>query len=814
MRTQHEVNELVDELFSDAARRGLIHLTAEEGAFDGRLVTLDDRTCVNFTSCSYLGLEMDDRLKQGAIEATMRYGTQFSSSRAYVSAPPYREYEQLLETLFEAPILVTPTTTLGHLSALPVLLQPGDAVIMDQQVHHSVQMAMSVVQHEGLHRELIRHNHMDRLEDRINELRLKYRRIWYLADGIYSMYGDLASMGRLRRLLDSYEQFHLYIDDAHGMSWTGRNGRGSVLGDRPIHPKMVVAVSLNKAFAAGGGLLVFPDAELKRKVRTCGGPLIFSGPLQPPMLGAGLASVRLHLSGELEQRQATLLANIRLFNQLAMSHGLPLVSQDETPIRYIGMGVPRVPFNMVSRLMADGFYVNVSTLPAVPMKRGGVRIALTTHQTPEDIHNLIGAIARHLPEVMAQEKTSLAEIGRTFAISVPDSTVPQQLERVIPRQPSMFMQHELSIEALDPQEWDSLLGARGTFSWKGMRFLEQAFRDNPTSENNWTFHYYIVRDELGKPILATFFTESLWKDDMLFSSAISRRVEEERKQDPYYLTTRYLAMGSLLTEGNHLYLDRSKDWREALSLVLNDVSREQEATQAGGLVVRDVPVEDEELAAFLTEWGLARFAMPESFHVPNTWKTEEEFYQNLSFKSRRYQRLDVRPWNESYRLEVVGAGGRQLSDEELEHLHRLYRNVKERGFEINAFELPTTFFREVAAHGCWELVLLYLRPEAGGEPDALPAAFAACFLGPEQYVPHVCGLDYRYVQTHGAYRQLLRHTIERGHYLGKKRIQLGYTAAFEKHRFGAKEQQSHAFVQIADHYHSEVLALLQNSNAK
>ena len=105
---------------------------------------------------------------------------------------------------------------------------------------------------------------------------------------------------------------------------------------------MVVA-SLAKAFAAGGAVLVFPDAESARLVRTCGSTLIFSGPLQPALLGAGLASARVHLSAEIDERQAKLLERIRLFNRLAEERGLPLGSTAETPIRFVDAATARRP---------------------------------------------------------------------------------------------------------------------------------------------------------------------------------------------------------------------------------------------------------------------------------------------------------------------------------------------------------------------------------------------------------------------------------------------------------------------------------------
>ena len=65
-------------------------------------------------------------------------------------------------------------------------------------------------------------------KEQIHALRGRHRRIWYLTDGIYSMFGHTAPLKQLGVLVDRYEELNLYIDDAHGMSWTGKNGRTGV----------------------------------------------------------------------------------------------------------------------------------------------------------------------------------------------------------------------------------------------------------------------------------------------------------------------------------------------------------------------------------------------------------------------------------------------------------------------------------------------------------------------------------------------------------------------------------------------------------
>ena len=407
MKTKSNWVTAIDKIVIAGVSHGLAQRTTEDEFYNGRTICLNGKHMLNFALCSYLGLELDSRLKQGTIDAVTRYGTQFAVSRNYLSATPYTELEAMLEELFEGYALATPTTTLGHMAALPVLIQEGDVIVLDQMVHNSVQTAAKLVQAQGIPVETLLHCNLEMLEERINTLIKKYRHVWFLTDGVYSMFGDLAPVEELGKLLNRYEQLHLYFDDAHGMSWIGKHGRGYVLDCLPIQERMVVATSLCKAFAAGGGVLIFPNSRMHRQVKNCGGPMIFSGPIQPPMLGAALASARIHLSPEIVQLQKELQQRVSLCNRLLEEYDLPLAVSSQSPIFYIKLGLPNVAGKMVKRLMDEGFYTNHAVYPAVSRRKSGVRFILTRHLSEEDIHSLVEAIARNLPlalETRSREK--------------------------------------------------------------------------------------------------------------------------------------------------------------------------------------------------------------------------------------------------------------------------------------------------------------------------------------------------------------------------------------------------------------------------
>jgi hypothetical protein len=286
---------------------------------------------------------------------------------------------------------------------------------------------------------------------------------------------------------------------------------------------------------------------------------------------------------------------------------------------------------------------------------------------------------------------------------------------------------------------------------------------------------------------------------MLASAEVSRLVEERRAQDPYYLTSLTFGMGSLLTEGDHLYLDGNADWKGALDLLLEAVAADAAAAGAGTIVLRDMYAADRAMAEALRERGFVKMAMPDSHVIEPVEADDDEWMARLSVKARVHQRKDVLPWDPAYEVEFVDCETPEL---DFDHLYSLYMAVFLRSLAVNTFPLPRGIFREMLGSPGWELMLLRLR----GRP--VPVAFGAHFVGARHYAPMIVGLDYEFVRSHHAYRQALRQSLLRARSLGSRMVLLGMGAALEKRRFGAHAQQRVAFAQASDHYSAQVLAAL------
>lgn len=830
MATGEDLLNAVDEVVTDGVRRGLLHNHVEDGVLDGRHVTIAGRRLVNFGSCSYLGLETHPRLKAAVIDAVQRFGTQFSSSRVYASSPLYAEAEAVLSSLFGRGTIITPSTTMGHITAMPTLIGDRDVLLLDHQVHHSVQTAAKLVQAGGAKVELIPHNDLRTLERRLTAYRRTHRRVWYAADGLYSMYADFLPTGELDELVARHDNLWLYVDDAHAVSWTGRHGRGHAL--EHLAPatleRTVVAASLNKSFAAAGGAITFPDDASRRRVLNVGAPLIFSGPVQPPMLGAILASAELHLSPEVAQRQQLLLARIRLFNRLAAEAGLPVVSTSEAPIRCVGAGVTPVAYRLTELLRESGFHVNTASFPAVPAKRSGARLTLTAHHTEDDVAGLVAALAEHLPRAIADEGATVEDLHRAFArqlrgrpvrVAGPEATTPVAAsgrdaggQRGAPAA-ALRLQHLRTIDDVDAEEWDRLLGERGAFDVAGLRAIEAVFARAGTgaagqTEDAWDFHYWVVRDRAGTPVAATFFTTALWKDDMLSPAHVSREVERRRLAtgDPHFLTSPMLAMGSLLTEGDHLYLDRTRDWRGALRLVLQAARTQEDLAGAAGIVLRDLADGDEELHAFLLAEGLLRIPVWDTWVRDVDFADDEEFLGRLTRKQRYHQRNNVLAWESAFRVEVLAGGSPEavaVDDRRRDDLYAMYRAVHARAFDLNVFPLPRRVLDTVLASPGWEVVLLHLPDRAAG-----PVAFSVQHVTAQHVAPVFVGLDYAYVPSHHSYQQLLLQALRSAERHSASRVLYGMSADLQKSRFGAHRETRWAYVQASDTFNADVLAQL------
>ncbi|TRW99018.1 aminotransferase class I/II-fold pyridoxal phosphate-dependent enzyme [Flavobacterium gawalongense] len=798
--------DTVDEVISGAKKEGVLHLYAEDQILNGRTLQIKGKKMFHFGTTGYLGLEQDIRLKEAAIEAIQHYGTQFPLSKTYISNPLYNELESKIEKMYGIPPIITKNSTLGHLAVIPTVVRDEDGVILDHQVHWSVQNACQLLKIRGIPVEMIRHNNLNMLEDKIKYLATRCNKIWYMADGVYSMLGDFAPIPELMELCKKYPQLQLYFDDVHGMSWRGKNGTGYVLDILKSLPDNVLLFgTLSKTFGASGATLLCTDNRLREKIKNFGGPLTFSAQLEPASVAAAIASADIHLSPEITSLQCDLSEKIEYFKSLLEKTALPMIALNNSPVFFLGTAMPLTAYKMVQRLFKDGFYVNPAIYPAVPIKNTGIRITLSRHNQKEEIKELVEAMEYHFPKALEESGNSQHKVNKAFGIVETVSTVGNLEPKT-----NLKLQYETSIEKINKQNWNELLGKQSIFDWEGLSFLENAFTNMNCPESNWDFHYYLITDKKGTPLVATFFTYGLWKDDMLAAESISLQLEEKRKQNPLYLTSKVLGMGSLFTEGDHCYINKTHPLaEEAIILLLEQVETLYHQLNADMLVLRDFE-EDEQWNRIFHNQGFLKINMPETCIIQNNkWESVEEFSAALSSRSRKHFMKEILPFEQAFDIVIKD----QLTNEESEQAYKLYQNVKNNNHAINTFTYPIEVFQKMESNPQWEFILLYLKNKEKEEITKPLVGILFCYKNTEHtYVPALIGMDYSYAKEFQLYRQLLFQGIKRARELNLNKIDFGVSATFEKRKLGASIIPKVAYIQARDNFSMELMGTLQNED--
>ncbi len=392
-----------EEAVQRAKQEGVLFQSAARHQYSGKTVETERGSMRNFASLGYLGLELRPELAEATAAATALYGTQFPFPRAMLECALYRELNEQLQMITGRPSFIGASTTLAHLASLPPLVEKNDAVLVEEGAHSSVHMAAKLV--DGVVQRVHLNDDIEELSRIISSLSSRCSKVWLLLDGIASATGSIAPWATLRELVNRFPKLHLYVDEAHSTTWTGKFGRGIAL-DLDIDPARLVSVlSLNKGFGAAGAAVALPsEAALNRVSR--GSAAMFSGAIQPPLLGAAVASANIHLSTTLPQLQSDLMLRIEQVLSLSLSHDIPLVDTAETPLFYVHTGDPDVTFRLVRNLADAGFYVCGVVPPVAPSELSGIRFSVTVHNSPEDILDFISELARSCRELSVEGSAS------------------------------------------------------------------------------------------------------------------------------------------------------------------------------------------------------------------------------------------------------------------------------------------------------------------------------------------------------------------------------------------------------------------------
>lgn len=362
----------------------------------GRMRDQSGYEFMNMCSCSYLGLEVDERLAQRAADYVLSCGTvNLPTSRIRIRLQELDELEAALSAHFNCRAFTATSCSAGIVASLPLLaagiFTEGQRpfMIFDKHAHFALNQVKAVC---GDETQVVTCNHND--VDFIESMCKRHPLVAYVADGAYSM-GGSAPVERLLALQNKYGLF-LYFDDSHSLSVCGERGEGYIrtfMSD--LNPRTLLVYSLGKAFGAnGGGIFMSDKASYQDAFRRFGGPMSYSQYVNPAAIGAAMASLDIHKSSELRTLQQKLIANIRLFDSLCSTE----YAGSDLPIRVIPLNSPDMAIGVSESVFKRGFYTSAVFFPIVARNKSGLRVMMRADMCQEDIRNFCSAVQAAIEE--------------------------------------------------------------------------------------------------------------------------------------------------------------------------------------------------------------------------------------------------------------------------------------------------------------------------------------------------------------------------------------------------------------------------------
>lgn len=787
--------QTINGVIENAKNHNAIHHYANDASFSGASLNINGKDCHHFATTGYLGLEQDDRIKNAAIEAIINYGTQFPLSKTYVSHPLYAQLEELLFKMYKQEGFVCKNSTLAHMGVIPQAVGDQDVVILDHQVHWSVHNACNVLKSKGIPIHMIRHNDMNQLEDYLKKYQSRVGKIWYMADGIYSMFGDHAPMKEITNLFQKYPQLNLYFDDVHGMSWSGIHGTGFIGTHwNTIPNRMILVTTLSKTFGASGAYVICGDKELHLQIKNFGGPLTFSAQLEPSAVAAAIASCKIHLSDEIYELQDQLQLRISQMQEALKRTDIPLIAHANTPVFYLGTALPHTAYWLVDKLLKNGFFVNPGIYPAVSMKNAGLRVTVSNHNSKEQMDGLVTILEHYYPIALKETNNSFEAIDKAF-----HRKIDHPIKNSLKKHAYSYRIHQ-QLSDVSEEIWNQHIGSTNALDYMGARWIEDTFVNRASDDHlKIEVQYYYILNEAQECVALFPMYKSKGKADLISSEKVSAQIESIRKEDPEYLVESVWSVGTLMTEGNHMFVkDNASDLWEYIIHILQE---NFDKSSLDKWIFRDFDASFPNEKLMINQ-GFVKVDMPQSAEIDlSFWNDQSQMQLHLSKRNRRHFKQDVSAYLNEYTIDHVSS----VTDEETKTMYSQYLDVHEKNLSINTFAYDEEVFKAMNACNSWSFIRIF---EAQSQKWV---GTMFCYHNASNYSfnPMLVGLNVKEVDRLKVYRQLLYHTLMMGVALQAKHAYFGVSATFEKKKMGAQIIDKHGYIQSKDNYTQDVLSTFE-----
>jgi len=386
---------MTDTGFLDHLRCTLAGIEAEGLTKHERLITgaqgahvrVGGRRMINLCANNYLGLADDPRLVAAAGAAMADHGYGMASVRFICGT---QDLHRALERRLAAYLGMEDAILFGSCfdangGLFEPLLGDADAVVSDALNHASIIDGVRLCK---ARRYRYANGDMADLEAQLAKARAEGARFVMIAtDGVFSMDGYLADLGRIVALAGQYGA-QVMVDDCHATGFMGPKGAGT-----PAHAGVSVGIltgTLGKALGGALGGYVAARAPVVDLLRQRARPYLFSNALPPAVVGAALAALDIvEAADDLRDR---LFANAAYWRAGLANAGFRLLPGAH-PIVPVMLGEAPLAQAFAQALDRRGVMVSAFFFPVVPRGAARIRTQMNAALSRDDLDEALAAFS-------------------------------------------------------------------------------------------------------------------------------------------------------------------------------------------------------------------------------------------------------------------------------------------------------------------------------------------------------------------------------------------------------------------------------------
>ena len=382
-----QINSQLDQAKIDGLFKNERIITSPQA---GNIAIEDGRRVINLCANNYLGLANHPDMIAAAKQGLDTHGFGVASVRFICGTQDTHKIleQKIADFLGMEDSILYSSCFDANGGLFETLLGAEDAVISDALNHASI---IDGIRLSKAKRYRYANNNMTELKNCLEQAKKEgARHIMIATDGVFSMDGVIANLGKICDLAEEYQAI-VMVDDSHAVGFVGKNGRGTHEYCDVMDRVDILTGTLGKALGGASGGYIAAKKPVVEWLRQRSRPYLFSNSLAPSIVAASIKVIDILKEGAALRDR--LWRNSALFRDKMSAAGFQLAGADHAIIP-IMLGDAKLAQIFASALLEEGIYVTGFFYPVVPQGQARIRTQMSAAHSEADILRAIEIFIR------------------------------------------------------------------------------------------------------------------------------------------------------------------------------------------------------------------------------------------------------------------------------------------------------------------------------------------------------------------------------------------------------------------------------------